>query len=240
MALILPSEHRAELSSMKTEQISAAAVRSRRLAQERSAALEHHAARPGHVDLLVTRVFDAIVAIALLGLLAVPMLLIGLLVKLTSRGPALYRQERAGLNGAPFIMYKFRTMRLDAEADTGPVWAVSGDPRCTRFGSWLRRFSLDELPQLINVALGDMSLVGPRPERPFFVARFAKSIPRYNHRHVVRPGITGWAQVKGWRGDSSIEHRTEFDLYYVDHWSLGLNLRILLLTPFRVLIEQNG
>ena len=190
--------------------------------------------------MLVTRLFDTIVAGLLLCLLAVPMIVIGLLVKLTSRGPALYKQERTGLRGSPFIMYKFRTMRLDAEAETGPVWAVSGDPRCTRFGSLLRRFSLDELPQLINVVLGDMSLVGPRPERPFFVVRFTKTIPHYNERHAVRPGITGWAQVNGWRGDSSIEHRTEFDLYYVEHWSLLLNLHILLITPFRVLIEQNG
>ena len=138
-----------------------------------------------------------------------------------------------GLDGRVFRMWKFRSMRRDSEAVTGPVWAVSGDPRRTRLGVWLRRFNLDELPQLINVFLGDMSLVGPRPERPPFVAQFRERIPEYMRRHRVKSGITGWAQVNGWRGNTSIEKRIEHDLYYIENWSLLLDLKILILTVFR-------
>jgi exopolysaccharide biosynthesis polyprenyl glycosylphosphotransferase len=186
------------------------------------------------------RALDVAIAGALLCLLALPMLAIAALIKLTSRGPAIYRQERTGLGGRPFVMYKFRTMRADAEEQTGPVWAKRDDPRRTLVGILLRRSSLDELPQLFNVLRGDMSLVGPRPERPCFVQTFQQRIPAYNQRHQVPPGITGWAQINGWRGDSSIEKRLECDLFYVHHRSLWFNLRILLATPLRVFVARNA
>jgi exopolysaccharide biosynthesis polyprenyl glycosylphosphotransferase len=189
---------------------------------------------------LTNRLLDVAMALALLALLALPMLLIAVLVKLTSRGPVVYKQQRVGLGGKTFVMYKFRSMRNDAEAATGPVWAKRGDLRCTRIGNLLRRWCLDELPQLFNVLKGDMSLVGPRPERPFFVQQFSQQVSGYNQRHAVPPGITGWAQINGWRGDSSLEKRIEFDLFYVRNWSLRFNLRILLLTPHRVLVDENG
>ncbi len=197
-------------------------------------------ARRRQIALLANRLLDAVISAVLLAVLALPMLAIAVLVKVTSRGPALYKQKRTGLGGKPFVMYKFRTMRIDAEAETGPVWAKRGDPRCTRSGNLLRCWYLDELPQLFNVLRGDMSLVGPRPERPYFVQQFSQSIPAYDQRHQVRPGITGWAQINGWRGDTSLEKRVEFDLFYVRNWSLRFNLRILLLTPFRVRVHQNG
>ena len=196
--------------------------------------------RRRQIALLANRLLDAVISAVLLAVLALPMLAIAVLVKVTSRGPALYKQKRTGLGGKPFVMYKFRTMRIDAEAETGPVWAKHGDPRCTRTGNLLRCWYLDELPQLFNVLRGDMSLVGPRPERPYFVQQFSQSIPAYDQRHQVRPGITGWAQINGWRGDTSLEKRVEFDLFYGRNWSLRFNLRILLLTPFRVRVHQNG
>jgi len=145
-------------------------------------------------------------------------------------GLALYRQERMGLDGRRFWMLKFRTMPLDAEAATGPQWATPDDPRRTHLGAWLRRFSLDELPQLFNVLRGDMSLVGPRPERPSFVEEFRRRVPGYMLRHKVKAGITGWAQIHGWRGNTSIEKRIEYDLYYIERWSLRFDLSILLQT----------
>jgi exopolysaccharide biosynthesis polyprenyl glycosylphosphotransferase len=184
------------------------------------------------------RLVDIAGAAAMLLVLGLPMLLVALLVKLTSRGPAIYRQQRIGLGGRPFVIYKFRTMGLDAELATGPVWAKRGDPRCTLLGHLLRRWCIDELPQLFNVLKGDMSLVGPRPERPYFVKEFSEEYPVYAQRHQVLPGMTGWAQVNGWRGDTSLEKRLEFDLYYVRHWSVGFNLKILLLTPWRLLIDR--
>jgi Undecaprenyl-phosphate glucose phosphotransferase len=149
------------------------------------------------------------------------------------RGPVLLRQERMTLDGKTFEIFKFRTMVDEAERDTGPVWASPEDPRRTRVGIWLRRFNLDELPQLINVVLGDMSLVGPRPERPPFVQQFKERIPQYMLRHRVKSGITGWAQINGWRGNTSIEKRIEYDLYYIENWSLLLDVKILILTLFR-------
>jgi lipopolysaccharide/colanic/teichoic acid biosynthesis glycosyltransferase len=180
------------------------------------------------------------VTTALCAVLALPMAVIALVIRLTSRGPALYFQERVGFGGRRFALIKFRTMALDAEDKTGPVWATPGDARCTRLGKFLRRYSLDELPQFWNVLRGDMSLVGPRPERPYFVKKFAQVLPGYTDRHDVLPGITGWAQVNGWRGDTSLTSRLEHDLYYVRHRSLRLNLRILFLTPWRVLVERNA
>ena len=137
-------------------------------------------------------------------------------------------------------MYKFRSMRVDAEAETGPVWARDDDPRCTPFGRFLRRFDLDELPQLWNVLKGDMSLVGPRPERPVFVDQFKHRIPQYMLRHKVKSGITGWAQVNGWRGNTSIEKRIEYDLYYIENWSVSLDLKIIWLTLLRGLLQRHA
>ncbi len=166
--------------------------------------------------------------------------LISIAVKMSSPGPVFYRQERMGLDGHTFGMLKFRSMRMDAEKDSGPVWARSGDDRRTWLGSFLRSTSLDELPQLWNVLKGDMSLVGPRPERPFFVDKFRTEIPGYMLRHKVKAGITGWAQVNGWRGDTSLTARIECDLYYIRHWSYWLDCKILWLTLWRGFIHKNA
>ena len=155
------------------------------------------------------------------------MVVIGLGIKLTSRGPVFYQQERMGLDGTRFQMLKFRTMIEDAEKSTGPIWATSSDPRVTPLGRWLRRTSLDELPQLTNVLKGEMSLVGPRPERPPLIEQFRKSIPKYMLRHKVKAGMTGWAQVNGWRGNTSLETRIEHDIQYIETWSLWRDFKIL-------------
>jgi Undecaprenyl-phosphate glucose phosphotransferase len=174
----------------------------------------------------------AISGVSLLGLS--PLLaIIALLIKRTSPGPVFYHQERMGLDGKAFHVYKFRSMYQGAEDDTGPVWARDDDPRCTPLGRWLRKLDFDELPQLWNVFRGDMSLVGPRPERPYFVEQFKHRIPQYMLRHKVKSGITGWAQVNGWRGNTSLEKRIEYDLYYIENWSVGLDLKILWLTVVR-------
>ncbi|MGH7374837.1 MAG: exopolysaccharide biosynthesis polyprenyl glycosylphosphotransferase, partial [Candidatus Rokuibacteriota bacterium] len=161
-------------------------------------------------------------------------------VRLTSPGPVFYRQERMGLDGRRFHMLKFRTMRADAERQTGPVWAGAGDERRTRLGGFLRRFSLDELPQFINVIRGEMSVVGPRPERPVFVERFRQTVPGYMLRHKVKSGITGWAQVHGLRGNTSLEKRIEYDIEYIERWSLWLDLKIIAMTVARVLVDRNA
>jgi Undecaprenyl-phosphate glucose phosphotransferase len=166
--------------------------------------------------------------------------LIALLIRLTSPGPIFFVQERVGLNGAPFQMYKFRTMRVSQTADSDTRWTTEADPRRTRLGTLLRKTSLDELPQFINVLKGDMSVVGPRPERPHFVREFLKDITRYNHRHCLKVGITGWAQVNGWRGDTSIDKRVEYDLYYLQNWSFTFDLRIIVMTVFSALISKNA
>jgi len=155
-----------------------------------------------------------------------------LLIKKDSRGPVLFKQERVGQDGRHFTLYKFRTMRIDAEAATGPVWAKENDERRTGIGAFLRQNNLDELPQLWNVLKGEMSLVGPRPERPFFASQFKEEIPRYMARHTIRSGMSGWAQVNGLRGNTSIEERTQYDLYYIENWSLLLDLKILFMTFF--------
>jgi exopolysaccharide biosynthesis polyprenyl glycosylphosphotransferase len=189
---------------------------------------------------LAKRAIDLGVGAAAIVALSPVMLLVALLVKLSSRGPVFYRQPRTGLNGRTFQMLKFRSMRVDAERATGPVWAVRGDDRCTTLGRLLRRWSLDELPQLFNVLKGDMSLVGPRPERGVFVEQFRRQIPNYAQRHQVKAGITGWAQVNGWRGNTSLRRRVECDLYYICNWSLWLDLKILLLTPLRGIWHRNA
>jgi len=192
---------------------------------------------------LVKRGMDAAVAAAGLVVLTfvVPVLpLIALAIWLEDRGSVLYRQERMGLDGRPFMIWKFRSMRADAEGTTGPVWATRDDDRRTRLGSLLRRWSLDELPQLWNVLRGDMSLVGPRPERPTFVREFKHKVPQYMLRHRVKAGITGWAQVHGWRGNTSIRKRIQYDLYYIENWSLKLDLKILWMTLRQGLRHHNA
>ncbi|HUW57288.1 MAG TPA: undecaprenyl-phosphate glucose phosphotransferase [Planctomycetota bacterium] len=190
------------------------------------------------------RVIDVVGSVVLLTvllvLLGLPMLVTVLLVKLTGHGPVLFRQTRMGLGGKPFTILKFRTMPVDAEEETGPVWASASDPRCTRFGAFLRRTSLDELPQLLNVLRGDMSLVGPRPERPHFVQEFTKTLPAYMLRHNVKAGMTGWAQINGLRGDTSPKKRLQYDLHYINNWSLGFDLFILLVTFIQLVTPFAG
>jgi Undecaprenyl-phosphate glucose phosphotransferase len=168
------------------------------------------------------------------------MMLLAILIKLDSEGPVFYTQERMGLDEKRFMMLKFRSMRADAESETGPVWATANDSRRTRLGAIIRRFSIDELPQFINVLLGEMSLVGPRPERPVFVEQFKKDIPRYMDRHREKAGITGWAQVNGLRGDTSIIERTKYDLWYIENWSVILDLRILIRTLLNFFTYRNA
>lgn len=183
---------------------------------------------------IAKRAEDLLGGLAGLVVLSPVILVLALLVKLGSRGPAFYRQTRCGYGGKPFTIYKIRSMKTDAEAETGAVWAEENDPRRTPLGAWMRSHNLDELPQFWNVVKGDMSLVGPRPERPEFVGQFAARIEHYMRRHVCRPGITGWAQVHGLRGNTSIEERLHADLWYLENWSLALDLKILLRTLFAV------
>jgi exopolysaccharide biosynthesis polyprenyl glycosylphosphotransferase len=190
--------------------------------------------------LTLKRAVDLIGSAVGLVVLSPLMMLVALLVKLDSPGPVFYAQERMGLDAKPFWMLKFRSMWEDAEAKTGPVWATKDDPRRTKIGAFIRRFSIDELPQFINVLLGEMSLVGPRPERPVFVEQFRRSIPRYMDRHRERAGLTGWAQVNGLRGDTSIAERTKYDLWYTENWSLLLDFKIILRTLIRVFADRNA
>jgi Undecaprenyl-phosphate glucose phosphotransferase len=192
------------------------------------------------LNVVVKRAMDMIVSLFAILVLSPLMLLIALLVKLTSPGPVFFRQERCGLNGDSFQMLKFRSMCVDAEAQTGAVWAQKDDPRRTRLGTFLRKTSLDELPQLFNVLRGDMSLVGPRPERPVFIQKFQNTIPNYMVRHCVKAGITGWAQVHGWRGNTSLRKRVQYDLYYITHWTPWLDLRIMWMTLFQGLLHHNA
>lgn len=189
---------------------------------------------------LVKRVIDIAGSMVALVLFSPIMLLIALLIKSTSKGPVFFRQQRMGLDGKPFSMLKFRTMHQDAEKHTGPIFSSPGDPRKTRFGHFLRKSSLDELPQLFNVLRGDMSLVGPRPERPTFVEQFKRTIPQYMLRHKVKAGMTGWAQVNGWRGDTSIKKRIEFDIFYIENWSFSFDFKILWLTLTKGSFHKNA
>jgi exopolysaccharide biosynthesis polyprenyl glycosylphosphotransferase len=190
--------------------------------------------------LTVKRVIDLVGSAVALVMLSPLMMFIAVLIKLDSEGPVFYSQERMGLDGKRFMMLKFRSMRTDAEDETGPVWAMPNDSRRTRLGVTIRRFSADELPQFINVLLGNMSLVGPRPERPIFVEQFKQSIPRYMDRHREKAGITGWAQVNGLRGDTSIIERTKYDLWYIENWSVALDLRIMARTVLNILTDHNA
>jgi Undecaprenyl-phosphate glucose phosphotransferase len=182
---------------------------------------------------LVKRAVDVAISAAVLLVGAIPALIVALMIKRSSPGPVFYTQERMGLDGESFTVYKFRSMPIDAEEVTGPIWARDDDPRATRIGRWLRKTDVDELPQFWNVLRGDMSIVGPRPERPFFVEQFKHQIPQYMLRHKVKAGITGWAQINGWRGNTSLEKRIEFDLYYIENWSMALDLKIMWLTVMR-------
>ena len=186
------------------------------------------------------RVFDIAFSLSVLILLSPVFLLIALLIRITSPGPLFFTQERVGLNGRKFKMLKFRTMRQNPALNPDSHWTVPNDPNVTRFGRWLRRSNLDELPQFLNVLKGDMSVVGPRPERPFFLERFRQEIPEYMARHYVKSGITGWAQVNGWRGDTAIAERVAHDLYYVQNWGMKLDVKILVLTLMRTFFHGNA
>jgi Undecaprenyl-phosphate glucose phosphotransferase len=186
------------------------------------------------------RTFDIAASSLMLALASPLMLLTAILIKVLTPGPIFYRQERMGFDGRCFKMLKFRTMKVNAEAQTGAVWAKEDDPRRTRLGALLRRLSIDELPQIFNVFRGDMSMVGPRPERPELISQFKKQIPRYMLRHKVKAGLTGLAQVRGFRGNTSLEKRIDSDLYYIEHWSVWLDLQILLRTVPVVLLGRGA
>ncbi|MBT8439928.1 MAG: undecaprenyl-phosphate glucose phosphotransferase, partial [Gammaproteobacteria bacterium] len=187
---------------------------------------------------ILKTVEDYVLATILLIFASPLMVLIAIGVKFSSSGPVLYRQKRVGWNGKEFTMLKFRSMPVTAEHDTGPIWASKMDKRATPFGSFLRKTSLDELPQLFNVLRGEMSLIGPRPERPVFVEQYKDEVPHYNKKHLVKAGLTGWAQVHGWRGNTCLHTRIEHDLYYIENWSLWLDIKIIIMTIFRGLVHK--
>lgn len=189
---------------------------------------------------LLKRAFDIVGSLFLILLFSPLMALIAVGVKLSSPGPVLFKQERVGLNRKNFTMLKFRSMRVSDEEVACTTWTTAGDPRRTGFGELIRTTSLDELPQLFNVLKGEMSLIGPRPERPYFVDKFKEEIPKYMIKHQVKPGITGWAQVNGWRGDTSIEERIKCDIYYIENWSLWLDIKILFMTVFKGFVHKNA
>ena len=192
-----------------------------------------HVPLTGLFNATVKRTMDLIGATVALILFSPLMLIVMIIIKLTSPGPVIYAQERVGLHNRPFKMYKFRSMYVQPPEEELNRWTTKGDPRVTKIGRFIRRFNIDEMPQFINILRGDMSLVGPRPERPQFVEKFKEEIPRYMIKHQVRPGLTGWAQVNGYRGDTSIQKRIEHDLYYIENWTLGLDIKILFLTLFK-------
>lgn len=191
-------------------------------------------------NMLMKRVMDIFGAIVAIILFSPFMLVAAIGIKLTSKGPLIFKQERVGLHNRPFKMYKFRTMEVQKEEEEKKGWTKKNDPRVTKIGKILRKTSIDEMPQFFNVLKGDMSLVGPRPERPLFVEKFREEIPRYMIKHQVRPGLTGWAQVNGYRGDTSIRKRIEYDLYYIENWTMGFDLKILFMTFFKGFINKNA
>lgn len=191
-------------------------------------------------NIIIKRITDVVGSVFGIVVTSPIMLLSALLIKLTSPGPVIFRQERVGLHNKPFYMYKFRTMEQQAPGEEKKAWTVRNDPRVTTVGKFLRRTSLDELPQLFNILHGDMSLVGPRPERPLFVEKFKEEIPRYMVKHQVRPGLTGWAQVNGLRGDTSIRKRIEYDIYYIENWTIWFDMKIILMTFFTGFINKNA
>ena len=189
---------------------------------------------------LIKRIMDLGGALAAIVLFSPVMLFSVIMIKITSPGPLIYKQERVGLHNRNFMMYKFRSMDVQPPEEEKKAWTVKDDPRVTNFGKFMRKTSIDELPQLFNVLRGEMSLVGPRPERPFFVEKFREEIPRYMIKHQVRPGLTGWAQVNGYRGNTSIRNRFEYDLYYIENWTIGLDIKILFLTVFKGFVNKNA
>ena len=191
-------------------------------------------------NMICKRAMDIVGAIVAIIIFSPVMLVTAVLVKTTSKGPLIYKQERVGLHNQTFQMYKFRSMEVQSAKSEKRAWTVRDDPRVTKVGRVIRKTSIDELPQLFNILKGDMSLVGPRPERPFFVEKFREEIPRYMVKHQVRPGLTGWAQVNGYRGDTSIKKRIEYDLYYIQNWTMGLDIKILFLTFFKGFVNKNA
>ena len=191
-------------------------------------------------NMICKRAMDIVGAIVAIIIFSPVMLVTAVLVKITSKGPLIYKQERVGLHNQTFQMYKFRSMEVQSAKSEKRAWTVRDDPRVTKVGRVIRKTSIDELPQLFNILKGDMSLVGPRPERPFFVEKFREEIPRYMVKHQVRPGLTGWAQVNGYRGDTSIKKRIEYDLYYIENWTMGLDFKILFLTFFKGFVNKNA
>lgn len=192
------------------------------------------------VNWWLKRIIDIVGALAAIVISSPVMIGAAIAVKCTSKGPVIFKQERIGLHNEPFKMYKFRSMVQQTDEEEKKGWTVKDDPRVTKVGAFLRRTSLDELPQLFNILKGDMSLVGPRPERPQFVEKFKEEIPRYMIKHQVRPGLTGWAQVNGYRGDTSIRKRVEYDIYYIENWTLGMDIKILFMTLFTGFINKNA
>ncbi|SHK24317.1 undecaprenyl-phosphate glucose phosphotransferase [Tepidibacter formicigenes] len=192
------------------------------------------------VNKFIKRLLDIIASVVAIILFSPIMIFTAITIKLTSPGPILFKQERVGLNRKNFNMYKFRSMHVQKKEEEKVQWTTKDDPRKTKFGSFIRKTSIDELPQLFNVLKGDMSLIGPRPERPYFVEKFKEEIPKYMIKHQVRPGITGWAQVSGWRGDTSIAKRIEYDLYYIENWSIWFDIKILWLTVFKGFVNKNA
>ena len=192
------------------------------------------------INIVIKEVFDRIVSLVLLIILAIPMVVIAVLIKLSSKGTVFYKQTRVGMDQRKFKIIKFRTMIVDAEKQNGPQWAKPNDARRTRIGAWLRSASLDELPQFINVVKGQMSLVGPRPERPHFVKRFSEEYKKYMLRHKLKAGMTGWAQINGFRGDTSPRKRLQYDLYYIRNWSFWLDVWILMRTPWHIIKAKNA
>lgn len=199
-----------------------------------------HVPLTNNINLICKRIIDIIGSMIAILLFSPFMILTLLLVRLSSKGPIIFKQERVGLHNKPFSMYKFRTMEMQQGTKEQKAWTVENDPRVTKIGKLLRKTSMDELPQLFNILKGDMSLVGPRPERPLFVEKFKEEIPRYMIKHQVRPGMTGWAQINGYRGDTSIRKRIDYDLYYIENWTMGLDLKILFLTVFKGFINKNA
>lgn len=192
------------------------------------------------VNRMIKRLVDIIGATFAILLFSIPMIIVAILVKTTSKGPLIFSQVRVGLHNKEFKMYKFRSMCEQTEASEKKAWTTKNDPRITPIGRFIRKTSIDELPQLFNVLKGEMSLIGPRPERPFFVEKFKEEVPRYMIKHQVRPGLTGWAQVNGYRGDTSIRKRIDCDLYYIENWSLGLDFKILIMTFFTGFVNKNA
>ena len=188
----------------------------------------------------IKRLVDFVGALAAIVLFSPVMIGAAIAIKVSSEGPIIFKQERIGLHNKPFQMYKFRSMVQQTDEEEKKGWTVKNDPRVTKVGAFLRKTSLDELPQLFNILKGDMSLIGPRPERPQFVEQYKEEIPRYMIKHQVRPGMTGWAQVKGYRGDSSIRKRIECDIYYIENWTLGMDIKILFMTVFVGFINKNA